>query len=64
MPAKGKQYWTPKRIRELRLRLGLTQREAAERIGASTITWRQWESGMRNPNTWASRLLSDWLQLA
>ncbi len=34
---------TPKRIRDIREKLGLTIEQAAERIGVMPRTWRAWE---------------------
>jgi DNA-binding transcriptional regulator YiaG len=38
---------TPARIKEIRERLGLTQAQAAERIGVARRTWMYWESPAR-----------------
>ncbi len=38
-----------KRLREIRLRLGLTQREAASTMGCSTSTWQNYEAGETFP---------------
>ena len=38
---------SPSTIRQARLSIGLTQRQAGELIGASARAWRAWESGFR-----------------
>ena len=38
----------PTTIRNLRLKLGVTQEEAAALVMASARTWRAWEAGFRN----------------
>lgn len=45
---------TPEQVRAAREAAGLLQREAAELIWVSEITWRQWESGARRmlPVVW------------
>jgi DNA-binding XRE family transcriptional regulator len=35
----------PTKIREARTRLGLTQDEAAKKVGRTMRTWRYWEAG-------------------
>ena len=50
---------TPRQILDLRRRLGLTQLELAERIGASLDTIRSWETGRRHPTGCARRALQD-----
>jgi DNA-binding transcriptional regulator YiaG len=42
-------HWTPQRIRALRERLGLTQREAAELVGVNDSMWCHWEKGRHPP---------------
>ena len=49
--------WTPSQLRELRETLGLTQREAAEKIGVSRRTWEGWEIGARRPTSAACVLI-------
>jgi transcriptional regulator with XRE-family HTH domain len=39
----------PERLLEARLRLGLTQPEAAARIGVSARAWIGWERGQHRP---------------
>ena len=38
------------RLKKERLRLGLTQRQAAERLGISDVTYRAYECGRRTPS--------------
>lgn len=52
-----KQAWTPRRIELLRKRLGLTQAEAAERVGVTRRQWAAWEGGTRKPSGPATVLL-------
>lgn len=47
------------RLRDLRKRHGLTQKELAERIGCTEQTCRNWESGKNLPETDCLLLLSD-----
>ncbi len=56
MPQK-RSTWTPKRIKELRLRLGLTQTEAAQRVEASMRSWQRWEAGVETPDRCHLRLI-------
>jgi transcriptional regulator with XRE-family HTH domain len=37
--------WTPTRLLALRMRLGLSQQSAAERVGVALTTWWRWERG-------------------
>lgn len=39
----------PERLKELRLRKGLTQREIAKEFGVKQPNYQQWESGKRKP---------------
>jgi DNA-binding transcriptional regulator YiaG len=50
---------TPAQIRALRLRLGLTLEEIADKVGVSARTWMSWElpSQKRKPGRLALRLL-------
>ena len=50
---------TPARIREIREQLGLTQAQAAERIGVARRTWMYWESPGRHqaPSPAAAKLI-------
>lgn len=50
---------SPKEILDLRLRLGLTQAQFAERLGASLDTVRSWETGRRHPTGCARKALQD-----
>lgn len=38
-----------KRLLALRERLGLTQREAAEKVGVTLNAWQKWEAGRQRP---------------
>jgi DNA-binding transcriptional regulator YiaG len=52
----------PAQLKALREQLGLSQAEAAKRIGAARSTWISWEHGHRKPNTSAAvliRMLAD-----
>ena len=51
-------------IRALRLRLGLTQQQAADRLRVHRVTWVRWETGVDQPSqqsSWLLRLLRDGL---
>ena len=50
--------WDSERIRTLRRRLGLTQRELADRLGTRQQTISEWEKGMYKPRGASSTLLS------
>lgn len=41
----------PKRLKELRLKKGLTQKEIAEEFGIKQPNYQQWESGKRKPSS-------------
>ncbi len=48
---------TPKELKALRRRLGLTQAQAAARIGVATRTWIAWENRQNVPSTAAATLI-------
>lgn len=50
--------WTPDRIRELRKRLGLTQKKFSELIGVTDIYVNYLEKGVRTPGNTLCILLS------
>ena len=41
----------PERLKELRLKKGLTQKEIAEEFGIKQPNYQQWESGKRKPSS-------------
>ena len=41
----------PERLKELRLKKGLTQKEIAEEFGIKQPNYQQWESGKRRPTS-------------
>ena len=47
----------PAKLKRLRAKFGLSQRDAATRIGAARRTWMGWENGYRDPSTSARELL-------
>ena len=49
--------WDADSVRELRQRLGLTQRELAEELGVRQQTVSEWETGMYRPRGASARLL-------
>ena len=53
--------WTPKRIRILRQKMGLSQREFAEHINVRQATVSDWETG-KHPPTGAVLVLFDMLE--
>ena len=46
----GKSILNTDRLKECRMALGLSQNEAAKRIGVSQPTYLRYESGLRNPS--------------
>ena len=48
---------TPSQIKDLRLKKGWTQAQLAERLECSVATIKDWESGRRNPNKQAKKIL-------
>ena len=50
--------WDSERIKTLRRRLRLTQRELADRLGTRQQTISEWEKGMYRPRGASSTLLS------
>jgi DNA-binding transcriptional regulator YiaG len=50
---------TPRQILDLRLRLGITQRQLAERIGATRETVVRWEAGLHPPRGANLKALND-----
>ena len=57
MPKKVRPYASL--ARDIRRKLGLTQVQAAERIGTSYNSWNGWECGRRDPQLIFQRLLID-----
>ena len=53
-----KQQWNRQSIQALRLHLGLTQKEMAERLGTRQQTISEWETGMYQPRGTSATLLS------
>jgi DNA-binding transcriptional regulator YiaG len=49
--------WDAARVRHLRARLGLTQRELAEELGVRQQTVSEWETGAYQPRGASARLL-------
>lgn len=47
----------PGRLKRLRERHGLTQTEAAARVGTGLRTWQNWEYGRTRPNPMIAKLL-------
>lgn len=45
------------RIRQARLKKGMSQREFADRIGMPLRTLENWEAGIRQPSPWVARLI-------
>jgi transcriptional regulator with XRE-family HTH domain len=49
--------WTPEDVKDLRTRLGLTQKEFAKKLGVHAITIIRWEKGTSNPHpVWMDKL--------
>jgi len=47
------------RLKEARLKSGLTQKQAAEAVGVSERQWQLWESGKNCPSVIAARACAD-----
>ena len=54
----NRSQWDSQHIQALRRRLGLTQRELADRLGIRQQTISEWETGMYKPRGASSTLLS------
>jgi DNA-binding transcriptional regulator YiaG len=52
--------WTPESIKELRKRLGKTQKEFGEMLGVHVVTIIRWEQGSFNPSKMALKLLDSY----
>jgi superfamily II DNA or RNA helicase/DNA-binding XRE family transcriptional regulator len=50
---------SPDWVRSLRSRLGLNQRQLAERLGVTIVTVSRWENGLSRPNRLAIRALAE-----
>lgn len=48
MAVKKPEYVAPAKVQKARLAAGLTQTQAASRIGYSWRAWQEWEAGRRN----------------
>ncbi len=57
MTAVAKKAWAPARIKKLRKKLGLTQKELAARLGVHVITVTRWETGAFEPSGLAATVL-------
>lgn len=58
MPNPTEKEWTKDRIAKLRSRLDLTQRAAAELVGATHSLWSHWEAGRHKPTKPFQKLLT------
>jgi DNA-binding transcriptional regulator YiaG len=47
----------PEQIKALRDKLGLTQAQAAEKVGVGQGVWSAWESGQRRPSRQSAILI-------
>ena len=47
----------PARLKAIRVRLDITQSEAAARLGTVLRTWQNWEYGRTRPNPMLARLI-------
>lgn len=41
---------TPAELKEMRIKLGLSQKKMAAKIGIATLTWHHWENGHAIPS--------------
>jgi transcriptional regulator with XRE-family HTH domain len=48
------QEWTPEQVKELRLRLGKTQKEFAEMLGVHVVTIIRWRRATSTRRRWLS----------
>ena len=56
-PASAPSDWTPGRVRQLRKRLDVSQKDFAKRMGVRQATVSDWETGKQAPSPMARRLL-------
>lgn len=65
-PRKGRKSGPPrglgKRILAVRLARGLSQEQAAEKIGCTRLTFSRWERSETTPRGVAKRALDSWLE--
>ena len=50
--------WTPKRLKLLRKRLKLTQKQLGEKVGVHVVTVTRWETGANVPSGLAAEKLN------
>ncbi len=55
--AKAVKIPTPRQIKAIRLKLGLTQAEAADKVGSAQGIWAAWETGQRKPSRQSAILI-------
>lgn len=60
MPDQGK-AWLARQIRNLRLKLGLTQEQFAAKVGVTFSTVNRWENGKGKPSPLAMRQIKDFI---
>ena len=53
---KSRNPW-PARLRAIRAEHGLTQKQAAEKVGTVLRTWQNWEYGRRRPGAATAKLI-------
>ena len=61
---KEKKKMFPKRLKELRLQHGLTQKELAEQIGIKRNTYSDWENGESKPNYEGLEKIADFFNVS
>ena len=54
----------PQRLKELRLKKGLTQTELGEKVGVKQSTFTNWENGKREPNFETIIKIADLLEVS
>jgi DNA-binding transcriptional regulator YiaG len=57
MTGKRDEAWSPERIKQLREKLGVTQKELGEKIGVHVITVTRWETGACEPSNVCLKML-------
>ena len=50
---------TKEKIKAIRHKFGLTQKQFAEKLGVSIRTLQHWEQGDRNPNRWVAQKIEE-----
>lgn len=57
MSTKRNKTWSPDRIKALRAKLSVTQKELGEKLSVHVITVTRWETGACEPSSLAGKML-------